>query len=144
MWLPVPSIGDLHRDLSSRTQSASQLKAAIAAETRRLEATNAGVQDAQARLSDLQAQVDASQAQLASSQRMVVAARNRLTRLENRLHDAATLLASNLVASYKNPEPDVVSVVLDSHGFTDMLERLNWMRRIERRNARILSDTKAA
>ena len=96
------------------------------------------------RPSELQSEVEARQAELAATQRHVVAARNRLTRLESRLHDAATLLAANLVASYKNPEPDIVSVVLDSHGYADMLERLNWMRRIERRNARILGDTKTA
>ena len=144
LWLPVVSLGDLHGDLSARRATAAELRAAIAAETKRIDATAAGVREAQARLSALQSQVDAREAQLAGVQRDIVAARNRLTRLENRLHVASTLLAANLVASYKDPEPDVVSVVLDSDGFSDMLERLNWMRRIQRRNARILTDTKTA
>src|SRR3977135_1834534 len=86
MWLPVSSLGDLHRDLSSRTQSASQLRAAIAAETDRIHATSAGVREAQTRLSVLQSDLDAREAQLSAVQRGLIAARNHLTRLENRQH----------------------------------------------------------
>jgi peptidoglycan hydrolase CwlO-like protein len=144
MWLPVSSLGDLHRDLSSRTQSASQLRAAIAAETDRINATNAGVREAQARLSALQSDLAAREAQLSAVQRSVIAARNHLTRLENRQHRAATLLAANLRAGYKDEAPDVVTVILESHGFADMLERLHFMERVSRQNAEVLGDTKTA
>jgi cell wall-associated NlpC family hydrolase len=144
VWLPVVSLGDLHRDLSSRRATASQLRAAIAAETSRIGATSAGVREARARLSALQGQVDAREAQLAAVQRDLIAARNRLTRLENRLHLATTVLAANLVATYKDDTPDVVTVVLDSHGFADLLERLDFMERVRRQDAEILSDTKTA
>jgi cell wall-associated NlpC family hydrolase len=144
LWSPVSSLGDLHRDLSTSRQTATALRAAIIAETKRIAATGAGVRDAQARLAQLQSQVSARQAQLDAVQRDVVSARKRLERLENRQRLATRLLAANLVAGYKDPDPDVVSVVLSSHGFADMLEQLNFMRRVERRNARILSNTKAA
>ena len=144
LWSPVPSMGDLHHELSSSRATATELRAAIAAETQRIAATGAGVRQSQARLSDLQAEVGARQTQLAGVQRDIVAARDRLTRLENRQQLAARLLAANLVASYKDPEPDAVTVILDSHGFADLLERLNFMRRVERRNARILHNTKTA
>jgi peptidoglycan hydrolase CwlO-like protein len=144
MSLPVSSVGDLHGDLSSRTQAASQLRAAIAAETGRISATNARVREAQARLSSLQSDLDAREAQLSAVQRSVIAARNHLTRLENRQHRAAKLLAANLVASYKDEPPDVVTVILESNGFADMLERLDFMERVRRQNAEVLSDTKTA
>ena len=144
LWSPVASMGDLHRELSSSRATAADLRAAIAAETQRIATTSAGVRQAQARLSTLQSDVSERQAQLAGVQRDIVAARDRLTRLENRQHEASRLLAANLVARYKDPEPDVVTVVLESHGFADLLESLNFMRRVERRNARILSDTKTA
>jgi cell wall-associated NlpC family hydrolase len=95
-------------------------------------------------LSGLQVQVQQRQAQLAAVQGDIVATRDHLTRLENRLNEAAKLLAANLVASYEDPAPDVVTVILDSHGFADLLERLSFMRRVERRNQRILGDTKTA
>jgi peptidoglycan hydrolase CwlO-like protein len=142
--LPVSSLGDLEHDLSSNTATASDLRRAIAAETQRIDATNAGVRAAQARLATMQAQVDARQSQLAAVQRDIVAARDRLTRLENRLHDATRALTANLVASYKDQAPDVVTVVLESNGFADMLERLQFMERIQRHDARILGNAKTA
>jgi len=102
LWLPVSSLGDLHRDLSSRSATASQLRAAIAAETRRIGATSAGVREARVRLSELQARVDANEARVDAVQHSLIAARDRLTRLENRLHQATTLLAANLVATARS------------------------------------------
>src|SRR4051794_9750218 len=142
--VPVSSLGDLSHDLSVRRAAATDLRAAIAAETRRLDTTEAGVRAARERLAVLQGQVDAREAKLAAVQRAVIAARTRLTRLENRLHASATALAANLVGSYEDPPPDVTTVVLESHGFTDMLERLDFMQRVQRGNARILGDAKTA
>jgi peptidoglycan hydrolase CwlO-like protein len=144
LWLPVISYGDLDHDLSAGKTTAAQLRASIAAETKRIQATSAGVAQAQARLAGLQGQVSEREAQLASIQGEIVGARKRLERLENRLHDAAKALASNLVANYKDQDPDFVTVVLESHGFADMLERLQFMERIQKHNNRILSNTKTA
>jgi cell wall-associated NlpC family hydrolase len=144
LWLPVSSLGDLERDLSARRATASDLRAAIAAETNRINATGASVRAAQRRLAAVQAELERREAQLAAVQRDIVAARNRLEVLENRLHRAATALSANMVADYKDPEPDVVTVVLNSDGFADALERLNFMRRVQQKNARILGDTKTA
>jgi cell wall-associated NlpC family hydrolase len=142
--LPVASLGDLEHDLSARRTTVTDLRAAIAAETKRIEATNESVATAEDRLASLQHQVDVRRADLAATQRDIVAARDRLTRLENRLHRATKALAANLVASYKDEPPDVVTVVLESHGFADMLERLQFMERIRKHDARIVGDTKTA
>jgi peptidoglycan hydrolase CwlO-like protein len=144
LCLPVASQGDLSHDLSSRQASAANLRAAIAAETRKISATTAGLSAARAHLAALQAQVDAREAQLAAVQRNVIATRNRLTRLENKLHKASTALAATLRAAYEDGAPDVVTVVLQAHGFTDMLERLAFMERVQRHDAAILSNTKIA
>lgn len=144
LTLPVTSLGDLESNLSARTQTASQLRAAIAAETKRIDATSAGVRDAQSRLSALQGVANAREAQLASVQNRRVDARERLTALENRVHKASKLLAENLVASYKNGAPDVLTVILESRGYADLLEQLNFMERVRRQDVKILTDTKTA
>jgi cell wall-associated NlpC family hydrolase len=144
LWLPVPSSGDLSHDLAARKATAADLRAAIAAETQRINATAAGVADARARLAELQARVQDQQAKLARVRRRIEAARDALTFLENRYHDAARALAANLVASYEDQPPDVVTVVLESNGFADALERLDYMQRVERHNAAILGETKTA
>src|SRR5438874_12530138 len=144
LWLPVSSLGDLHHDLSLRSQTAAQLRAAIAAESQQIAATSAGLRSARIRLAALQRQSAAREAQLAAVQRQVVAARDRLTQLENRLQRAAKALAASLRADYEDPQPDVVTVIVNSHGFADMLERLQFMERVQQHNTHILGDTKTA
>jgi peptidoglycan hydrolase CwlO-like protein len=144
LWLPVSSLGDLEHDLAARRAKATDLRAAIAAETKRIEATNESVADAQERLAALQDELNDRRAALAATQSDIVSARHRLTKLENRMHRATKALAANLVASYKDQEPDVVTVVLESHGFADMLERLQFMERIRKHDAKVLGNTKAA
>src|SRR3954454_10472521 len=144
LWLPVISYGDLEHDLAAGKTTAAQLRASIAAETRRIQATSAGVAQAQARLAGLQGLLNTREAQLTSIQGEIVAGRKRLERLENRLHDASKALASTPVASYKDQDPDVVTVVLEAHGFADMLERLQFMERIRHQDTEILGDAKTA
>jgi cell wall-associated NlpC family hydrolase len=144
LLLPVASPGDLARDLSARRATVTSLQAQIAAETRRINATGESVRQAQARLAAAQAELERRQAELNAVRADIVSARQRLEVLENRLHRASTALEANLIADYKNPAPDVVTVVLESHGFADALERLNFMRRVQQKNARILGDTKDA
>jgi cell wall-associated NlpC family hydrolase len=144
LWLPVSSLGDLDSQLDSQQSTASRLKASIAAETKRINATAAGVQAARERLGSLQAQLAQRQAQLAAVQRDVVAARNRLTQLENRLHDASRALAANLVASYKDGDPDVVTVVLESDGFEQMLESVRFLEQMRKHDQQIVSNTRKA
>ena len=50
-------------------------------------------------------------------QTQLIAARDRLVALENRLHLATTVLAANLCASYEGGQPDLMTVILSSHGF---------------------------
>jgi cell wall-associated NlpC family hydrolase len=95
-------------------------------------------------LASIQTKLDASEALVANVRGRLVASRDRLTRLENRVHIATTMLAANLVAGYKNDEPDVMTVILDSHGFADMLERLDFMERVRKQDAAILTDTKTS
>ena len=58
--------------------------------------------------------------------------------LENRLQAASKALAANLVAAYEGNQPDLVSVILDAHGFSDLLEQMSFMRRIGRQDAQVI------
>jgi cell wall-associated NlpC family hydrolase len=120
------------------------LQAQVAAETRRIEATSAGLADAEARLSELNERVALRTSQMRQAQSDLVNARIALAKLERRAEESTRTLSANLVDTYKAGEPSLVNVVLDSNGFQDLLERLNFVRRVETRNARILDDVRDA
>ena len=115
-----PARGDLQQRIRAQESQEDRLEAAVARETQRIEAANDGLAQAQARLAELSARLDARRAELEEVQRELVDARDRLTRLENRYRRAAGALAENLRTGYMNGSPDLVTVMLDSQGFSEI------------------------
>jgi peptidoglycan hydrolase CwlO-like protein len=138
------SAGDLQSQIDAGRSAAGDLQAQISAETARIHATAGGLADAERRLSAIQGELSAREAQLRSVQNQLLAARDRLVRLENRLQQASRALAANLVASYEGGRPDLVSVILSSHGFSDLLEKVSFMQRIAHQDAQVVGDTRTA
>ncbi len=138
------SSGDLQGQIDASRSSADSLRSQINAESARIQQTAGGIADAERRLNGVQAELSAREAQLREVQDQLIAARDRLVQLENRLQQSTRALAANLVASYENSPPDLVSVILSSHGFKDLLERVSFMRRIGHQDAQIVGTTRTA
>jgi murein DD-endopeptidase MepM/ murein hydrolase activator NlpD len=66
-------------------------------------------------------------------------AQDRLVRLRARLSQATDALAARLVAMYKDDEPDVLTVILESDGFGDMLDRTAFLERISDQDRAIVT-----
>jgi murein DD-endopeptidase MepM/ murein hydrolase activator NlpD len=92
----------------------------------------------------LQADLDAKRAELERIQVQLRAERLRLARLRARLAEARKQLAARLVALYESDRPDLVTVVLNAHGFQDLLESADFMRRISDQDAHILDRVRTA
>ena len=138
------SSGDLQSQIDASRSSADSLRSQITAETNRIRQTAGGIADAERRLNAVQAELTAREAQLRQVQDALIAARDRLVQLENRLQQSSRALAANLVASYENTPPDLVSVILEAHGFKDLLEKVNFMHRVGNQDAQIVGSTRVA
>ncbi|HEV3127383.1 MAG TPA: hypothetical protein VGY32_00290, partial [Solirubrobacteraceae bacterium] len=140
----APSRGDTQSQIANAQSARDSLQSQIADETARIQHTTNGLNDAQRRLDSVQQQLSAREAQLVETQRRLLSARNHLVDLENRLRQAASALGANLRATYEGDRPDLASVVLESHGFKDLLERISFMKRMQHQDARVLDQTRAA
>ena len=78
-------------------------------------------------------------AELAQKEAELDAAQERLEELRKRLAAAVELLEERLVAIYKTAEPDLITVVLQSDGFDDLLERTEYLQRLEEQDAEIVT-----
>jgi peptidoglycan hydrolase CwlO-like protein len=142
--LTAPSSGDLQSQISGTRSAAAALRAEIASDSRQIAGTNDGVANAQARLSAIQERLNGRVAELKSVQAQLLAARNHLVDLENRLHSATTALSANLVSSYEGGQPNIVSVILSSKGFSDLLNQMGFMSRVAHQDADIVKFTRTA
>jgi peptidoglycan hydrolase CwlO-like protein len=140
--LTSSSAGDLPSQIAASKSAASSLKSQIAADSAQIRQTTHGLADANRRLSALEAQLNAREAQLRDVQTRLLAARNRLVDLENQLELATRALAANLVADYERGQPNLISMILDAHGFTQLVEQVNFMHRIAQQNAAVVAWTR--
>jgi len=130
--------------IESERQAAERLRAAIAAESDRIAATQNGLADAERRLAVLDTRVRQRTTDLDDAQDRLIRSRIRLTMLQRREIEAKRTLADNLVSSYKTGQPEIATIVLSSNGFADLFQRLEFLKRVAQSNARILDDTRAA
>ena len=142
--LTPPSAGDLQRQIDAGRSAASTLKSTIAADTARIQQTSGGLQSAEQQLTAVQGELSAREARLRSVQTSLVTARDHLVTLENRLQAATGALAANLVAAYEGSQPDLMSVILNAHGFTDLLDGMSFLRRIQHHDAQVVGSTRTA
>ncbi len=142
--LTAPSAGDLQGQISAASSAAASLRSQVAADSKQIASTSGGLQSARNRLAGIQSQLNIRVSQLRTVQTSLLTARDRLVDLENRLHLATTALAANLVAGYEGQQPDVMTVVLESHGFGDLLNQMSYMARIAHQDTRVVGLTRTA
>ena len=101
----------------------------------RLQTKIGGLQTREARV---QSDLDAKRRELGRLQTELRTERARLTRLKARLAVTKDALARRLVELYQADAPDLVTVVLNSDGFADLLERGEFLGRVGEQDQRIL------
>src|SRR4051794_5826878 len=87
----------------------------------------------------IQADLDAKRAELERLRGELRGERARLVRLRKRLTVTRGTLRTRLVEIYKSERPDVVTVILNSNGFADLLERGEFIKRISDQDRRIVT-----
>ena len=120
------------------------LSSTVARYTRRIGALQGDITVLEGRQLRIQGDLDAKRAELARIQDELRQERIRLARLRARLAEARIALSNRLVELYKADKPDVVTVVLESNGFADLLERTEFMQRVSDQDARIIDRVRIA
>jgi murein DD-endopeptidase MepM/ murein hydrolase activator NlpD len=120
------------------------LSSTVARYSKRISSLQGDITVLQRKQVAIQGDLDAKRAELARIQEDLRQERIRLARLRARLAEARIALAGRLVELYKADKPDVVTVVLESDGFADLLERTEFMQRVSDQDARIIDRVRTA
>ena len=91
------------------------------------------------RQAKLESEVSEKRAELNGIRDRLERARSRLALLRARLVESQKVLAARLVAIYKDGDPDILSVVLDSTSFGDFLDRTEFLDRIADQDQRVIT-----
>jgi murein DD-endopeptidase MepM/ murein hydrolase activator NlpD len=98
----------------------------------------------QSRESRIQDDLDARRAELVQTQKDLRTERARLARLRVRLAEGRKILSRRLAELYEADKPDLITVVLNSDGFADLLERGEFLGRIEDQDNTVIKLVRSA
>jgi murein DD-endopeptidase MepM/ murein hydrolase activator NlpD len=154
LWMFVPVLSD-GAPLTSRIESKKRaigqkkgrervLTTTISGYTKRINLLQGDITVLQARQTRIEADLAAKREELARIQDDLRQERIRLVRLRARLAESRAALSDRLVELYKADEPDIVTVILESNGFADLLERAEFMQRVSQQDARIIDRVRTA
>jgi murein DD-endopeptidase MepM/ murein hydrolase activator NlpD len=134
----------LQQQIRAGQSRVSSLAGAVGAASSRLSKLHASIAGMQGRVTRIQEDLNAKRAELLRLRSELNAARTRLAKLEAFEAHAERVLSQQLVSDYEADRPDIVSVVLEAHGFQDLLERIAFASRIRKENAQVVTHVRAA
>jgi murein DD-endopeptidase MepM/ murein hydrolase activator NlpD len=145
--LPMPGlsssiqqkIGATQNKIAGKKRQEGVLTTQVTGYNLRIRSLQGEINGLQQRQDTVQGELNTKQAELDSIRNRLQIAKDRLTRLRARLVVAQRVLAARLVALYKDDEPDMVTVVLESSGFADLLDRADFLSRISAQDKRIIT-----
>ncbi len=121
----------LQERLGATQDKLSHVKAHAGVLTTRISHESAQLDQLTAEVADLRNKEATVAAELAQKQAELEQAQARLDHLKKRLGEAIQVLEQRLVAIYESNEPDLITVLLQSHGFDDLLARTQYMRALQ-------------
>src|SRR5215212_2751844 len=109
----------------------------------RISSLQGEIRGLQGRENKIQTTLNQKRADLITTQNRLEKARDRLTRLKIYLGKAEALLSDRLVQMYKDGDPDALTVILESNGFSELLESTEFLDRITDQDNRIIEKVRS-
>jgi murein DD-endopeptidase MepM/ murein hydrolase activator NlpD len=154
LWLSVPVLSDgapissrieeKRRQIDRKKDRERVLTTTIEGYTHRIDDLQGDITSLQERQVRIEGDLTRKRAELDRLQDELREERIRLVKLRARLAESRAALSDRLVQLYKADKPDVVTVILESDGFADLLERTEFMQRVSEQDVRIIDRVRTA
>jgi peptidoglycan hydrolase CwlO-like protein len=132
------SRGDLASRYSAGQQRAGQLRSAIKSDSTKIEGFEGTISSLQARLTAVQQSLDIQEQELEQVTVALASAQRRLVQLQRQLASDRRILASQLIADYESPTPNLVDVIVESRGWNDLVNKVSNLKQISAANSRTM------
>jgi septal ring factor EnvC (AmiA/AmiB activator) len=138
------NLGQLHDQLGAQQAHEHSLASSISSLNHLIDGLDSQIALVENREAAVSSELADDRAKLAKVQQQLVAERKRLVILRHRLAIARQRLSRQLVGSYEQSKPDLISVVLDAHGFNQLLDQLDFLGRAEHAQQNVITATRTA
>jgi len=139
-----PSLGQLHSQLGAVQAREQSLASSISSLSNLISSLDSQIALVESREAAVRADLQRDRAKLTQVKGALARERRLLALLRARLARARMLLGRQLVSNYEQAKPNLVSVVLESNGFTDLLDKLTYLRDAQQEQQAIITITTQA
>jgi murein DD-endopeptidase MepM/ murein hydrolase activator NlpD len=139
IWGGSASGQSLQQKLNSTQNKLSHARAHAGVLTSRISHESAQLQTLTSQVAALRNREAVVAAELQQKQAELDDAQARLESLKQRLRQAIQILEQRLVAIYESSEPDLITVLLQAHGFDDLLARTQYLETLQHQDNDIVS-----
>ena len=138
------SLGQLNAQLSATQSQQQSLSASVSHLGSLISSLNAQITLVESREAAVQSQLDAERNRLIATRGALQTEQLRLAQLRRQLAHSRGLLAEQLVSQYENARPDIVTVVIDASGFSNLLDTLQYLSDAEHQQQQVIAFTRRA
>lgn len=139
-----PSLGQLSQQLGAEQAHQQSLAASINSLGGLISSLNGQITLVESREAAVRSDLARDRAALAAVEVELTREQHLLALLRERLAQARMLLGRQLVSNYEQAPPNLVSVVLNSSGFTDLLDKLTYLHDAQSQQQAIITITREA
>jgi peptidoglycan hydrolase CwlO-like protein len=140
----APSVDQLQSQLGAQQSQQQHLSSSIGSLNQLIDKLDSQISLVQSREQAVADELANDRAKLKAVHQQLIAERALLGKLKAKLAAGRALLADQLVSGYESNQPTLVSIVLSSHGFQDLLNQLNFLKRAEHEQKTLISTTMTA
>jgi peptidoglycan hydrolase CwlO-like protein len=138
------SVGQLNSQLGNEQARQQSLSASVGHLSQVISSLDSQIALVQSREAAVRADLARDRVALARIRGLLDREQRLIAQLQARLARARIILSRQLVSSYEGDHPDLMSVVLEAKGFTDLLEKLDFLHRAEQQQQSIITITREA
>lgn len=137
--LSAKSAAELQRDIARKRSKEGALTGDIQELSSKVRGLRGRIGALEAKQSSIEGELNRKLARQQNLADALDESRDRLAALKDRLKRSKVVLANRIVAVYKAGEPSILTVVLQSDGFAQMLESATYLREVAKQDQRIIS-----
>jgi septal ring factor EnvC (AmiA/AmiB activator) len=139
-----PSLNQLNSALSATQAHAQSLQSSISNLNGLIASLGSQIAFVQQREAAVRAELASDRVQLAAVTASLTHERQLLAILIARLATARALLARQLVSGYESDNPDLITIILEARGFTDLLDKIQYLKSAEQEQNSLITATRSA
>ncbi len=140
----TPSLGELNAQLGQEQARQQSLSASLGGLNASIATLTSQIALVQSREAQVRADLAGDEARLGATKVALGKERRLLALLRARLARARQVLSRQLIAGYENARPDLIDVVLEARGFSDLLDQLTYLRDAQGQQQSIITVTRRA